>query len=63
MFKQIERDHLASVDDYIGKCNGCGKEDVEICPDTGWCEDCRREYVEEQEDNSNSVGTEAAIKN
>jgi hypothetical protein len=38
-------------DDYIGKCTYCGIEDVEICPDTGWCDQCQANYAKEQEEN------------
>jgi len=37
-------------DDYIGNCTACPKKDVEICPDTGWCNDCAKEYYDEEEE-------------
>ena len=35
-------------DEYIGTCNQCGKLNMPICPDTGWCDECALEYAEEQ---------------
>lgn len=37
-------------EDYVGKCNMCGKYWVEIDPLSGECEDCQKEYAEEQEE-------------
>ena len=37
-------------DDYIGTCNECGREDVEICPDTGWCNECVKRYIDMQDE-------------
>lgn len=34
---------------FIGKCNYCGKENVEIDFDFGGCIHCVEEYVKEQE--------------
>ena len=40
---------LNNVEEFIGYCNECGRDDMELDLDYGGCVDCAKRYAEEQE--------------
>jgi len=54
-FVKEARKRFEGKEDHIGECNNCNKKDIEMCPDTGWCEDCQKEYAKEQSEGDKNV--------